>query len=150
MRFVARIRDREGWAELSGTGPEPLFGPYVVKSPEPGSPALRIKRDGACFGGGNRGNAKGADVGQFAVRPSDSFAFKLARYCGQFTVDVTARTAPVSATYNDEHDSTATGYGRRKINGANGWRAVGRGDKATFVTDPNGTIGAPRDPQVWI
>ena len=103
-----------------------------------------------CFGGGNRGRAQGADAANFEVHPSNSFAYKLASYCGQLTKDITARTSSVGATFNAAHDSSAKGYGHRKIEVNDVWRVSEAGDKVFFETNPASTFDKPINPSVSI
>jgi hypothetical protein len=103
----------------------------------------RIKRISlhSCYGGGNRGRAVGAQVGNFEVHPSNSFAFKFARYAGQLTVDVTARTDVVAGSVKTDDNDNTTSF-QRKVGG----RRKAEGDKFVFTTSEASTIANPDDP----
>jgi len=94
-----------------------------------------------CYGGGNRGQATGSDVARFEVHPTNSFAYRFARYAGQLTVDVTARTDVVAGRFAAGIDgNTETFY--RTVGG----RRKAEGDKVVFRTSQASTIDNPVNP----
>jgi hypothetical protein len=64
-----------------------------------------------CYGGGNRNRKAGGGV---EVRVKDSFAYKLASYCGELADDVTGRTLEVAITVLWVPNRSATGSALRR------------------------------------
>ncbi|MFT8243736.1 hypothetical protein [Roseomonas sp. BN140053] len=129
--------------------PEQLYAEVKKWLTASGYKTTRVQRVSLhmCYGGGNRGALPIAGSsnrpGDFTVDPRTSFAYKLARICGDLTVDVTARA--------DETNTVSNSSGNVLVSASRhvGGRHHAEGDKWRFVTDAASTPENPVNPKVF-
>jgi hypothetical protein len=139
-------------AEQGGSTYTPLQFTEVVRGwlgANSGYVPMKVRRISLhmCYGGGNRGNARGNTIDraffeQFTKLPNKSFAYKFASMAGELADDITARTDDVAMSVYSRGDQFETA--RREVGG----RHKGFGDKFVFVTNPRATIKNPVKPTV--